>query len=223
MAQFSGILLNQLSEFLVCEIGAKAMDGITYTLLLKDNPKDMEAVNRYNKIKSQLQSEGYSNMDVLRRYEVTNGYIYDLDLNTAKSITYELSKAVAKIRNTPVGDLIGDKPEQRRKKDMVNLAKYIKDAYDKGENQVEVALFNKNAVDKINVTCISPDGRKCLVTYKAYAIRHWDIETINAKLLMPAGIKVDSIQPKEVLPHKTGVSFLINFGQYNQNQDNQYF
>jgi len=36
MAKFSSDLLNKLTEFLVCEIGSKALDGITYAMILKD-------------------------------------------------------------------------------------------------------------------------------------------------------------------------------------------
>ena len=167
-------------------------------------------------IKNEILNCGYSADEILRVYEVNNGYIFDMDLKTAKQITYELSKAVAAQNNqaTPVGDLIGDGPEQRRKKDMINLAKYIKEAYDKGQREIQVALFNKNATDRIMVSGVGKNGERLAVTYKAYAIRHWDVEAINSNLLMGAGIKVDSIQPCEILPHKTGVSFIFRFSEY---------
>lgn len=216
MAKFSSELLNQLSEFLVCEIGGKAIDGITYTMLLKDNAKDKEAYKRYMDIKQEILKCGYSADEIFRVYEVNNGYIFDLDLKTAKQITYQLSKAVAKQNGgeSPVGDLIGDRPEQRRKRDMVALARYIKECYDKGETEVQVALFSKNSTNKIMVTGIGSDGSKIAVTYKAFAIRHWDIEKLNSQLLMHAGIKVYSIQPCEILPYKTGVSFTFRIGPY---------
>ena len=36
MAEFSKSLLDMLTEFLICEIGSKAIDGITNTLVFKD-------------------------------------------------------------------------------------------------------------------------------------------------------------------------------------------
>lgn len=220
MGKFSQKLMNQLSEFLVCEIGGKAIDGITYTMLLNNNKKDMERYKRYNAIRLEaIHNCGFSNDELLRCYEVSNGYIFDMDMNTAKQITIELSKAVANANGnaTPVGDLIGDAPEQRRKRDMISLAKYLKNAYDAGYKEVYVALFNKNATDRIMVTGEDKNGNKLAVSYKAYAIRHWDIEQINAQMLMPAGIKVESIQPCEILPFKNGVSFKFSLVPFNLN------
>ena len=42
MTNVSNELLEMLTNFTVCEIGAGALQGITYALLLKDNPKDVE-------------------------------------------------------------------------------------------------------------------------------------------------------------------------------------
>lgn len=222
MGKFSSKLLNQLSEFLVCEIGGKAIDGITYTMLLNNNKKDMERLNRYNQIRQEIQNCGFASDEILRCYEVANGYIFDMDLKTAKQITIELSKAVASANGnqTPVGDLIGDSPEQRRKRDMYALGRYLKSMYDNGNREVNVALFNKNSTDKIMVTGVDRTGKKIALAYKAYAIRHWDVEQINALVLMPAGIRVASIQPCEILPFKTGVSFIFKLAPYgNVGQD----
>lgn len=217
MGKFSTKLINQLSEFLVCEIGGKAIDGITYTMLLSNNKKDMENVARYNVIRQEILNCGFSSDEILRCYEVNNGYIYDLDMNTAKQITIKLSEAVAQANGnaTPVGDLIGDAPEQRRKRDMVALGKYIKNAYDSGYKEVFVALFNKNTTDRIMVTGSDKNGKRLAVSYKAYAIRHWDIEQVNTQILMPAGIKIAAIQPCEILPYKTGVSFKFTLEPFN--------
>ena len=222
MGKFSSKLLNQLSEFLVCEIGGKAIDGITYTMLLNNNKKDMERLSRYNQIRQEIQNCGFASDEILRCYEVANGYIFDMDMKTAKQITIELSKAVANANGntTPVGDLIGNSPEQRRKKDMYALGRYLKNMYDNGNRDVHVALFNKNSTDKIMVTGVDKAGKKIALAYKAYAIRHWDIEQINALVLMPAGIRVASIQPCEILPFKTGVSFIFKLAPYgNVGQD----
>lgn len=215
MARISATLLDQLSEFLICEIGAKAIDGITYTMLLKDNKKDAEIIKRYNQIKQEVLKCGYSNDEIFRIYKVNNGYIFDLDLSVAKQITFELSKAVASQNNnsTPIGDLIGNSPEKRRSRDMSSLARYIKETFEGGEREIEVALFNKNSTDKIMVSGLDKDKNKIVVNYRAYAIRHWDIEELNTKYLIPAGIKVERIQPCDILPHKTGVSFWFKLSE----------
>jgi len=134
-----------------------------------------------------------------------------MDLNVAKKITSELSKAVAKANNgnTPTGDLIGDSPDKRRKDDMLGLAKYVKQQYDNGKKQIEVALFSRNSVPRIIISGVGPKNDMISIKYNAYAIRHWDIESINANMLIPAGIRISKIEPCEVLPSKTGVRFVL--------------
>lgn len=211
MAEFSKELLDMMTEFMICEVGARVLDGITYTMLLKNNKKDMEIYERYMTIKREALKCGYTNDEVLRVYEVSNGYIFDMDLRTAKQITFELSKSVAKANGgkTPAGELIKDMPDQRRKRDIVSLAKYLKYEYDRGEKQFEVALFSKNTTNKIVVNGKGPNGEAISLRYNAYAIRHWDIETVNEKFLIPSGFRVKRIQPCEILPSKTGVSFIF--------------
>lgn len=212
MAEFSDTLISMLTEFMVCEVGTKTLDGITYALLMKTE-KDRETYEKYIKIKQEATRCGYSSEQVFRTYEVSNGYIFDMDIMTAKQMTVELSKAVAKMNNnaTPVGNIIGDKPEQRRKKDMIALSRYLKNKFDSGIMQTEVALFSRNSSNKIVLNGKGPKPKEetLTITYNAYALRHWDIEMVNEKLLIPAGFRVSRIQPCEVLPSKTGVAFIF--------------
>lgn len=211
VAKFSTNLLNMLSEFLVCEIGSKALSGITYTMLFKRNEKDMELYERYKEIREEAIRCGYQNGEVFRIYEVQNGYILDMDLSVTKRISLEISKAVANINNgqTPVKDFIGDNPEDRRKNDMIRLARYVKQEYDKGNEVIEVALFSRNSVPRILITGKTKSGESVTVKYNAYALRHWDLENINSAILIPEGTRIARMEPIEILPSKTGVSFKL--------------
>lgn len=211
MANFSKELLDMMTEFMICEVGSRVLDGITYTMLFKDNKKDMEAYKRYMTIKKEILKCGYGNDEILRVYTVSNGYIFDMDLRIAKQITAEIAKSVAKANGgkTPATDLIKDMPDQRRKRDIVSLAKYLKSEYDKGNRELEVALFSRNTVNRIVINGTGPNGEKVSMRYNAYAIRHWDIEIINEKFLIPSGFRVKRIQPCEIFPSKTGVSFIF--------------
>lgn len=208
MANASPELINMMTEFLIQEISSKALDGITYTMLLKED-KDKEAYKKYMAIRKEAEKCGFNSDEAFRVYEVTNGYIFDMDMSVAKKISYELSKAVSKTNGgkTPVKDLIGDRPDQRRKADMLGLAKFIKAEYEKGNKTVEAALFSRNSTPRIMITGIGQKNELLTIKYNAYAIRHWDIETVNAKLLIPAGIRISKIEPCEILPSKTGVKF----------------
>lgn len=211
MAKFSTALLNKLTEFLVCEIESDALGGKTYTLITKED-KDKEKYRNYMEIKKEALECGYSNDQVFRVYELSNGYIFDMDLSVAKKITIELSKSVSKANNgeTPVGDLIGNRPEERRRSDMIRLGNYIKKCAEQGQYVTEVALFSKNSVPKIVITGKGPKGESLVLRYQSYAIRHWDIEAVNTNILIPSGIRISRLEPAEILPSKTGVRFIIH-------------
>ena len=178
--------------------------------LTKDK-KDNDRFKKYMNIKKVVQSCGFDRNEAFRVYEVSNGYIFDMDLNIAKSITIRLAKALENMGDIDVGDgdLIGDNPEKRRKSDMLALAKLCKSEYDKGNRVITVALFSRNSVPNIVISGKDVKGKYISERYNAYAIRHWDIETVNAKLLIPAGFRIYRVEPYEILPSKTGVKFDI--------------
>lgn len=208
----SQTLMNLLTEFLVHEIDVKVLDGITYAFVLKNDKNAKETYKAYMKIKEEAKKCGFANDEIFRVYEVNNGYIFDMDIREAKKITTALAKAVAKDsgnKNIP-RDLIGEGPEKRRKADMIALARYIKFNFDQGKDKVEVALFSRNKGPKITITGVGKNNNNMAIQYNAYAIRHWDIESINENLLVPAGIRIAKIEPCEVLPSKTGVRFIMH-------------
>lgn len=216
MAEYSKELENMLTDFLVCEIGNKYLDGVTYAMALKDIEKDKQMYQRYIEIKKETHRCGYNDLDIFRIYEVSNGYIFDIDADKARHITNTMLNSIKALNDdkTPLdySEIYGI-PEQRRKKDMVNLAKYLKKEFDSGKNVVEVALFSRNSTNKIIINGRGQNNDILSIRYNAYAIRHWDLETINYKLLIPAGFRVSRLKPCEILPSKTGVSFLLTMEQ----------
>lgn len=210
MAKFTKELINMLTEFLVCEIGSKALDGVTYTMEFNDENGEI-VYNRFKLIKDEAIKSGYSEDEVFRIYRVNNGYIFDMDMNVARKITMEISKAVSKANgnSTPTGDLIGNSPIKRRKDDIDRLAKYVINQYNKGETEIEVALFSRNSVPRIIINAYGLNNEKIAVKYQAFAIRHWDLKELNSEYLIPSNIRVAKIEPIEILPSKTGVRFKL--------------
>lgn len=216
MAEISKELENMLTEFLIREIGSKALDGITYSLLLKNNA-DKESIEEYKKIKLEANKCGFKTSEIFRMYEIGNGYIFDMDVRIAKIITAKMVKtinktAVNKIQNV---DIISDMPEKRRKRDIISLGRYVVNQYNNGRMRFEVALFSKNSTNRIVLNGVGPHGEPISVIYNAYAIRHWDIEVLNGTILIPQGIRVAKIEPCEILPSKTGVSFIFTLESTN--------
>jgi len=214
LGKVSKELLGMLSDFLIREIGSKSLDGITYALVLKE---DTEDYRDYMEIRKETTKCGFGMNEVFRVYEVSNGYIFDMDMSVAKTISYKLSEAVAKTNGgkTPVKDFIGNNPDKRRNSDMVGLARLIKKKYDSGEMIAEAALFSRNSSPLITVSAIlnrkDKNGKiheeMVQLKYPAFAIRHWDIESINKHLLIPAKLRIARIEPCEILPSKRGVKF----------------
>lgn len=207
-------LIDELTNFLVTNIESKALDGITYVLALKENK---ELIKSCLNIRDIAEESGLKKNEVFRAYEVSNGWIFDMDLNVARYISAQLCKVVAKDKGLALDnpDLIGDRPAARRKEDINKLIKYCISRHKEGKRSLEVALFSRNAVPKITLTGYGGvkgnTSGDLVVTYNAYAIRHWDIGEVNEGLL-PHGIWIAKVKPCEVLPSKTGVRFVLDLG-----------
>lgn len=226
MAEFSKNLLDMLSEFMIRELGSKPFNGVTYTMLL-NNDIDSETYKEYMMIKQEAVNCGYTHDEVFRTYKVSNGYIFDMDLATAKQIMNELYKVVARANKLDVNVsnnanflLIDEQPDKARKTHMVNIAKLLKEKYDKGEKTVELALFSRNSGYKITRTASLQDGTPIVIKYDAFPLRHWDIEEVNEKFLIPAGFRVKRIQPLEIFPTKAGVIFEFTMESLNEYKEN---
>lgn len=205
-------LLDELTEFLCCEIGGKVLDGITYVMTLKGT-KDNKFIAKYAKIREEADKCGYDKTEAFRVFELSNGYIFDMDLSIAKYITKLISKKVLVEKEGIPEDLISNNPNKRRTEDMIKLAKKSLNAFKKGQTKLEVALFNRNSTSKIIITGNdkSSNKNKVVVQYDAFAIRHWDIEEINDKYLIPRGMKIYAVEACEILSSRSGVRYILHF------------
>lgn len=202
-------LVDRLTDFQINNIESKALDGITYVMAFKS---DTKLINKCKEILEETKSIGCKENEIFRAYELPNGYIFDMDLAISKFIVKKLAEAVAKEQQLDVGDgdIIGNRPEKRRREDMEKLAKYCVEQFKKGETHLEVALFSRNSVPKIMISGTEKGtNKKIMASYRAFAIRHWDIEAVNNQLLATKGIRISRIKPCEILPSKTGVRFEI--------------
>lgn len=197
-------VLNMLTDFLINEIGSKSLNGITYALLIKG--KDNKKIARYLKIREEASKCGIGDREVFRVYELSNGFIFDIDMDIVKAITTELIKSVNKTNGNLTGQsVIGNHPEKRRVNDMEALAKLIIAKNKSGSNNIEVALFSRNSTHKIVITGVGKRNEMLNIYYNAYCIRPEDIEEINEKYLIPQGIRASGVELSEILPTRTGV------------------
>lgn len=217
--QISENLLNLISEFVINELGSKVIEGITYTFISKE-PYDAPLYEKYKFIRETANQEGFGDRELIRIYEVCNGYIFDLDLYIAKVVISEMYKGVlmteGKLKSPSdyKDTFIKDKPEQRRKRDMLNISRKIKNEFDKGNTQMDIALFSRNTTHKIIINGVDRKGRKMISTYDSYVLRHEDLRLVNEEFLLPAGIKIDAIKPCEILPNRNGLLFTIHITKF---------
>ena len=211
MGKFSTNSVNGMAEFLTVEIVEKALDGITYTMILKDG-KHNAMIEKYDALRKSLTEDGVKSNEIFRRYELSNGIIYDLDLKQAIDLTVKLSAAYAKSNGgkTPIGDFnMREEAEERRLEDIKLFAKKVLSNVKSGKSKFEVALFSRNKVPKIVVTGNDKNGNAVALQFDAFAIRHTDIEQVNRDFLVKEGYRIVKVEPCEVLPSLTGVRFII--------------
>lgn len=203
MANISNEMKQALVSMLVESIGTKVKDGITYVLLL-DSGSDQAKIEEYKKIQTMAGT-------AIRSYQLKNGYVFDMDLGLAKELSASLVATIAKKENMQVDsyDQVKDGPERRREEDIQALAKFLAKQYKEGKKSVDIALFSRNKVDKIEFTAKNKQNQDVKVTYPAFAIRHWDMQRVGEILGRQYNIALAGANAGEVLPTKTGVRFAI--------------
>lgn len=201
--------LSSLRRFYNSEIADAIVRGVTYGITLKsDSAKNAD----YLEIKQRLKDEGFGNSDILRVYELCNGYIFDMDIRMCQKMAVDLLRStMSPDEKLSQNDILSlkDKPAERFREDMKKLADRCISELNQGYTEVDVALFSKNNTNKIQFNGRLESGKPMLFTYPAYCIRHTDIEELNRTYLIPKGAKISKIQLCEILPTKTGVRFKL--------------
>ena len=203
-------LMNMLSEFIVRELGASVLQGVTYSFFLNDDKEAEDLYAHYMKIKDEAIECGFSSDEVIRSYSVSNGHIIDVDMKYAKGVLIEVSKATAIANGDETYvDRVGNKPEERRQNDFRHMAKFLKKSVEERNREVEVVLFSKASANRTAITGVGPRKEPILIRYNAYGLRVDDIETMNELMLIPAGFRVSTVQACEILPNAKGCVFIL--------------
>ena len=198
------VLKGKLADFIVDYVGAKVQDGITYSLKINDK-NNIGKIDELMQLRKELTAAGVAETDVFRVYGVSNGYIFDVDLGTARDLIAKMAKGLAGVD----GDLIGNMPNERRDADIKRLAKSIVKAAKNGSKSLEIAMFSRNSVPRITISGKDSAGANKLLTFDAYAVRHWDIDEVN-RLTLPHCARVTKIDTHEILPSETGLRVVLH-------------
>lgn len=208
MAKKIGVeLSNELRNFLCEAIGSKILDGITYALVSSSNK---EKIAEYSKIRDLANKDGLDSSQLFRVYKVSNGYVFDMDLSTAKQITKTIMNGEENSKNVINDDYIERNPNERKKRDLNRLHKLCVNSFKAGTKEVEVALFSRNTANKIMISAKDKNTREnVVIQYEAFALRHWDIEMFNSEYLSKSKLRVRTLSTCEILPTNTGIRFIL--------------
>ena len=207
MADFTPELLNKLEGFFVNSIAEKVLDGVTYIMIFNTEQKWFEL---YNKIREDIDKLGYDKNTLFRVYQFSNGYVFDLDLSVSIYLADKIMNSTIDLQNNP--DLkvsLSDEITKKRKGAMVSLAKYCKSQIEKGNQKFDIALYSRNTVPKILVSCKDNNNNAIILNYKAFALRHWDLDIVSNEILLPIGIRISKVEPCEILPSRNGVRMTL--------------
>lgn len=211
---FSDELKNKLQNFIVNELGGKAIDGVTYTMI-KTGPAatnfDAERLEDCKALRKEADICGFGPNELVRVYPVYQGVVYDVDMNVVNKIQSVLVNNIIDKngQHLEYSKAVGNRPEMRRKSDMLALAKYVQKKYLDGQNIIDIVIFSRNTVPEAVVSGVLPDGRPAIQRYKAFAVRQSDFKDINRNILMPIGYRIKSLAPGPVLPSRQGVVYQI--------------
>ncbi len=194
-----------LKEMVICELGSKVVDGVTYFSLIKGNEADEKKYKRYIAIDKYCKEQYGERGSCIEINSVVNGYVINIGIEMAKSIICKIaeeSNIDSDIRN-----VIGNKPEKSRENECEKLGKYLLDRYKDNKMESEIVLYSTTKSDVSNNVGVDASGQNIRVCYRTFAITHNEIEGVNEKYLVPHGIRIKEIKPCEVLSRRQGVVF----------------
>lgn len=207
-------VLNKITEIICRDIGSAILDGATY-ILITDKPNMKYKIEKYISVRRDLDAEGFSSDEVFRVYKVSNGYVFDIDMNTAKTITASLAQIMGQSNDNikTIRELIDKEPLERVKKDKELLAKRIIKGFKNGERTIDVALFSRNKSNKILVMADDKDGNQGAISFSSYALRLNDLTDLNTEFLIENGVRIASVDYHEILGSNSGLRTTLHVGE----------
>jgi len=211
MVKMSNELKNEFASVLVNDIGTKVIDGITYVLFLNAGA-DSDEIKRYGELIKKADNLGISRQEAISAFKVANGCIFDMNMQLAKQLSYGIIANAATKEGVTLDsyDMVKNGPEQRREDDIQKLAEYLNKEHKNGKREIQLALYSRNKVDKIEFAAKRSNNSDAKVIYQAFAVRHWDLNRIGDVLRQKYNISIKDIKAGEILPTKTGVRFCIS-------------
>ncbi len=206
--------LNKITEIICADIGSRILDGATYAII-SNNQSNKTKIERYLQVRRDIDQEGFGSDEVFRVYEVANGYIFDIDMGIAKTITASLAEMLSKTNDDIklIRKMIDSRPYERYNRDCEGLAKLCLKSFKKGVRKFDIALYSRINHNVIKITAVDKDGISGLISFPAFAVRMTDLTEINSKYLVEQGIRIASVEPCEIVGSNSGLRVTIMLGE----------
>ena len=206
-------MTNSLSEFLCDELGEKVLKGISYIVVSKAD-SNRKKVEKLDNLRRSLSKNGVPDNKVFRRYELLNGYIYDMELDEAIDLTIAITSSMAeqgKLEQKYIGDFgIRNIAISRKVEDLQLLCRKCVEGVRKGKSEMDFVLFSRNRSPQVVITGKDAyTGAKIAIKYDSFALRHTDVEELNREYLKLHGLIVTKVIVHEIVPGSRGVLFTL--------------
>lgn len=202
-------IIDRLTDFYLNELASKAVYGISYAVF---EASDKEKIKKYKALRELVDQNGYAKNEVFRMVEFSNGVVFDIDNSMTSYITKEVLTVMQEedaSLDVQLGHVIkiGTKA---RDTSMLNLAKHCLNEYKNKHREIEIVLFRSDNSSHALVNARVAGARdRVLLKYEAYMLKHWDLELVNKRHLIKAGIKINGVKALEILPNGAGVLFKL--------------
>lgn len=213
-------LISKLEDFVLRFIKDRFIDGVSYGLFFSSE----DELNKFCDSIYLESNKYFDAMEIMRKVETANGFIYDIDMKVVEHILREWMKLNKKTKTgitlLEYEDIIGDSPKQNRNGDIIRLSELCYSSLEKGKNKLEVVLYSLSPLPNVLLTGKLKETKELIVLhYPAFVLKQWDLDTVNEEYLIPKGIRISKVEVCDILPNREGVRFIIHLKEIEQDAD----
>lgn len=188
-------------------IGSNSLYGVNYAIF---NKEEVSAIKACKDLQDEIRSYGYTDNQVLRKCEVSNGVVFDIDPSIEQAVLQEISDEM--LPETGEDNPIYNEQEytEARAYSQQRLVEECVKSVNSGQDNIEVVLYNLSQTNNILLPCVTEYGYTVVMWYPAFTLSLWDILKVQKTGLLSEGIQISKLEVCEVLPYKKGVRTILH-------------
>lgn len=205
--EFPVELYRKLTGFFKQYIGSRGLYGVNYAVFFKE---DMASIKACAELKEEIKSYGYTDDQVFRVCQVSNGFVFDMDRAILDSVINEITETATEARESNQKPSITPTAQGVYTGEVTKLAKQCRSALDKGYEEVEVAIYSLSDTPQIILPCLDENNEPIFMYYNAYMLTLWDLVVAQQTIFLDLGLQILKAEICEILPHKKGVRVILH-------------